>query len=51
MMPGSASELAANLFDHVAGGATDGANGERGEDEDQRRADQAADEDSRAWPG
>ena len=42
---GIVSELAANFLDHRRCGATDGADGERGEDEDQRGADQAADED------
>ena len=40
-------ELAANFFDHVAGGVTDRANGERGEEEDDHGADETADEDPR----
>ena len=45
--PGDLAELAAHLVDHGTGGAADGVDGQAGEEEHHRRAEQQADQDGR----
>ena len=51
MMPGSLAELAADFLDDVARRLADRADGQRAEEEDQHRAEEAADEDLDVRPG